>query len=159
MFMHWDPFHSVLFELYYTQKFQYTVQQNPCQFFPTKNVIWKTLYTFWYIWRIMDLYISETLYLFMRNDSTVILIQIQPWNHKLQQKMFNMKLKKTFLSVYSTIKQMMPITPSFCVEMCMNSGKRYVLGRIHLVIMELTFQHIQMWITGCHWKCGCVNIL
>ena len=61
------------------------------------------------------------------------------------KKLFDIKIKKTPLYVHTVIKQMISIISSSCVKMCMNSGKGYVPGGIHLIMTMLIFQRSQMW--------------
>ena len=51
---------------------------------------------------------------------------------------------KTPLYVHTASKQMIPVTFSSYVKMCMNSRERYVPGGIRLIMTGLTFQRIQM---------------
>ena len=88
---------------------------------------------------------------FLRPYICLLEMKLQLFQYKIIYRMINCNKicsiwkSKTLQYVHTVIKQMISVISSLCVKMCINSGKGYVPGGIHLIMIKLIFQHSQMW--------------
>ena len=111
---------------------------------PTSVLKWKTVH------EDFDMSEEEWTDVFLRPYFCLRETKLQSFQYKIihriincNKKSFDMKFKNSPY-VHTATKQMISVTSSSCVKMCMNSRERYVPGGIRLIMIGLTFQRIQM---------------
>ena len=155
-------FNGTLLPLYKcTTRFIYECYVQMKYVTPTSVLKWKTLH------EDFDMSEEEWTDVFLRPYICLRETELQSFQYKIihriincNKKLFDMRIKNSPY-VHIATKQMISVTSSSCVKMCMNSGERYVPGGIRLIMMGLTFQRIRksknynFRIAGCHWRRGC----